>query len=365
MSAEESEKITVVCVPLHDLREIEYVAIEVIGENDYDETAHPGLVTKDYPFFYFDTKQNSWRLLTPFSDDLFVSTGYVKHTSEIHEYLSKQPGAKYQEFNIDEFNAQATNPLVPGIDYSANVRCNLPKRAIDDKSYFMIDVFSYMSRIKDTSPDKLVSVFVFGGQRLHEIAEEEEQRIITEKPLHLSVHCEAGQFICAILAKDTLTFKYNLEDSTFTLTEADSSRLYLMYARTPDFIKKVSDVIMHYLTASEHISLLHMHTNNTTIEISAMLLELKYGHQYGMEERQDCRALLHKYNLDRLASTGMLLEREFNRDTDAHMVVTYIDIHHNDYLARKTLFIDTFGREPYADFVTFADTDLSVTAIND
>ena len=368
MSAHVDNKLTLVEITLKELRENEFVAIEIIGENSYDKARHPGLVTNNSPIFALNKNTDEWRLLAAYEDQLFLEVGYPRHAAAIHEYLAKTHTSNYHELNIDEYNSQTEYKLVVGVDYTKETQCTLPKYCFNDKWYFVIDVFSYMSRVPDAQPDQLMSVVVFDGHRLHEIEEEEQresERILAEQPHHLSVNCEIGRFICAILARDFLVFDYDTNTNVFTLVNADSSRLYLMYKRDAAFVEKMSTDLMNYLVAGSYVSLLYLRTNNTTIEVSATLLELLYSQQHGITERQDARALLHKYNLDRLASTGVLLEREYNKDTDTYMILTYIDIEPNVYVGRKELFIKTFGREPYADFYMFADTDLKTIAIND
>lgn len=368
MSAQPDNKLALLNVPLKDLHENEFVAIEVIGEHDYDRVLHPQLVTNNRPIFAQNKTTKEWRLLAAPNDTLFEEFGYHRHQSALNSYLSQYLEDSHHELNIEDYNANADVKLVPGIDYIEDTPCTLPKYSFDGKMYFIIDALSYNLRVTSASPDQVMKVVVFNGQRLHEIAEEQDreaERIFSEKPRHLSVHCEVGRFICAILAKDTLTFQYNVETNTFGLSEADSSRLYLMYVRDTSFISKMSSVLMEYLVSLDHISLLHMRTSNTTIEISATLLEMRYAKTHGITERQDCCVLLHKYNLDRLASMGLVHERDYNQDTEAHMHLVYIDIEEKDYLARKQLFIDTFGQEPRADFYVFADTELKTIAIND
>lgn len=358
-------------VPVADVKDYEHVLIEVLEDHTYNKEQHPGLVQESVPLFFSETPEHEWKLITSDNDVLFREHGWPTHREAICAFLSREGGQRpYQGFHISEYNAQAETPLAAGVDYAAQTTCTIPICQVEGKDYFIVDGFTYHFLVKNPPADSLVNIMIVNGKRIGEI-KEECQRMYDETmqqvTRHLSVHCEAGVFVAGRLAQPTLTFVYNIDLDVFELKKASSARLFLMYARDKQFIKDMTPTLVEYHTDLAQVSPLCVHHDNLTIEISAVLLELKFAQREDASTRQNEISLLHKYNLDVLATKNLIKRRTFPFENEAGGIdereLIYLDLSGGQYICHKTLFAKTFGREPQADFYSFADEDITAKAL--
>lgn len=334
--------ITLTSVALSDVRMNEHVALEVTEDGIYDTTKHPRMCMRKWPLY--QREESGWLLLNTYGDDLFLNTGSIRKQETINAFLSKCTDVKqYADFDIEAYNAQAgEDALVAGSDYTVKERCNLPKTVINGKTYYIIDGCTYLLHPHDI--ESVVDVVSFDNKRVPEIEEEEDKRhneLMAKRPRRLSVTCELGQLVTSVLARDSITLQYDMECNVYAVKQAANTRLYLLYAADKTFFAQMTPFILKCHTSPKTSDLLYLQIDNTTISISALLLEWMHVNQ---EARSVQRQTLLDYNLSVVSAGGHVHSMH---DTE----YKYIEVEMHDYARYCRLFNEALGREPHADFL--------------
>lgn len=329
---------TLTSVPLNDVRPNEHIALEMLDGGGYDTRRHPPMARRRCPVYH--RENDEWVLLSSYGDAMFESTGAVKHQTAIRAYLETLGRTRFADVDIAAYNAQAgDDALVPNLDYSADDACTLPKTRIGDKTYYIVDGYTYTLSATALNPEAIVEVVSFDGKRVPEIELEEQRRydeMFSKQTRNLSVDSEMGKFTVSLLAHDFIVLQYDIERGVYAPKHAATTRLFLLYAADKAFFAEMSAVVLAMHTSTTISTMLYSQADNTTIAVSAFLLELLHPDQ---ETRRVQRETLVAHNLDVIASKGLV---HAMRDTEYR----YIEIEQHDYDKHFRVFVDAVGREP-------------------
>lgn len=325
-------------VPLKDVQQNEFIALEITEDGMYDTKKHPVMHIRPHPIY--QREGDTWKFLSSSNDDLFASVGALKREKAIIAYLNTLTHVQmFADLDIAAYNAQAGDEaLVPDVDYMSE-RCLMATVTFDDKSYYAVDTFTY--KLCSPSQDHEVDVFVFDGKRVPQIEQEEQQRydeLMEKQPRKVSVEGEFGEFIISLLVHDFLVLQYDVESSLYVLKQASTSRLYLLYASDKLFVRDMTPVVLDFQTRHIISSPLYSQVDNVTITISALLLELLHP---APDTRRQQRQALVAHNLEAATVRNLvhIVEGSEHR---------YISVENGDYQKHAQLFNSVFGRPPEA-----------------